>query len=332
MPAPSVGEALVRVTKVGVCGSDIHLYRLGRIGDIVMRKPLVIGHECVGVVAGVGHGVDASLVGRRVAIEPQLFCGKCRWCVGGTQNLCPYHTFLGLPPTDGAMQEYLIHPARFLEPLPDGVSDEAGTAMEPMAVALHATRLVKIRPGQSVIILGCGILGTCVLMLLRLYRGLEVVCVDVLPERLERAKSLGARTILTRPGAAQETWREAVDAVGGLGADIVFEACGVEETLRGMCEVAAPGGHVVVIGSNPEDQVEFRSGAARRRGLTLRFVRRSLNALPDVLALTGKGLIDPGSIVTHRFGAGAAREAFELVGSYADSVLKAIIDMERWDK
>jgi len=331
MPAPGVGEALVRVTKVGVCGSDMHLYCLGKIGDIVMTKPLVIGHECVGVVAGVGHGVDASLVGKRVAIEPQLSCGKCRWCVGGTQNLCPYHTFLGLPPTDGAMQEYMVHPARFLEPLPDSITDEAGAAMEPMAVALHATRLVKIRPGQSVIVLGCGVLGTCALMLLRLYRGLNVVAVDVLPERLERAKALGAKTLLAEPGSPQKVWREAVDAVGGLGADIVFEACGVEETLRGMCEVAGPGGHIVVIGSNPEDKVEFRSGAARRKGVTLRFVRRSLNALGDVLALTQKGLIDPGSIVTHRFGASAAREAFELVGNYADGVLKAVIDMERWD-
>jgi L-iditol 2-dehydrogenase len=308
----------------------MHLYRLGRIGDIVMTKPLVIGHECVGTVDKAGPGVNEALVGKRVAIEPQLYCGKCRWCIGGTQNLCPYHTFLGLPPTDGAMQEFLVHPAHLVAPLPDGISDDAGVALEPMSVALHALRLAKVRPGQSIVIFGCGVMGTCVLMLLGLYRGINVACVDILPDRLERAASLGAKTILARPGAAKETWREAIAAAGGLGADIVFECAGADETLRGMCEVAMPGGHIIVIGTNPDDKVEFSSGSTRRRGLTIRFVRRSLNTLPGVLALAEKGLVDPGRIVTHSFGAHRTQDAYKLVDGYKDRVLKAVIDMRVW--
>lgn len=332
VPKPGLGEALVRVKKVGVCGSDIHLYRHGKIGEIKMTGPLVIGHECAGVVDAVGHGVDDGLVGKRVAVEPQIFCGKCRWCVTGNQNLCPTHLFLGLPPKDGAMQEYIAHPAHLLEPLPDSISDDAAVALEPLSIARHAVNLAKIRPGQSVVILGTGVLGTCVLMLLGLYRGLKVVCVDALPKRLERARQMGAsETVLARTGEAKRAAGDAVAATGGLGADVVFECAGVEDTLHNMCEVAGPGGHVAIIGSNPEDKVEFSSGTARRKGLTLRFVRRSLNTLGDVMHLTEDGLVRPGDIVTHTFGAHQSREAFDLVDKYGDGVLKAIIDMEKWN-
>ena len=332
VPVPKAGpsQVLVRMKKVGVCGSDIHLYRRGAIGEIRMTRPFVIGHECAGEVVAVGPGVDCALAGRRVAVEPQFFCGKCRWCATARTNLCPNQWFLGLPPTDGAMQEYLLHPADLVKPLPDAVSDEAAVALEPLAVALHATNLAKIKPEHSVVILGTGVLGTCVLMILALRRGLRVVAVDVRPDRLERARRMGAAVIEAESGRRADAAERILRALGGTGADVVFECAGDADTLHNMCEVAAPGAHVVVVGTNPDDTVSFSSASARRRGLTMRFVRRSLNTLPECIRLAENRLIAPESIVTHTFRASEVARAFETVANCSDGVLKAVVDMEKW--
>ena len=331
VPKPAPGEALVRIRKVGICGSDIHLYRHGRIGDIVITSPLVIGHECMGEVASVGPGADPALVSKRVAVEPQFFCGKCRWCIAGKTNVCPAQTFIGLPPRHGAMQEYMAHPAALLKELPDSVSDEAGVVLEPLAVALHAVNLVKIRQGQTVVILGTGVIGTLVLMLLGLYGGVRVICVDVLPERLERAGRMGATTVLAVSGRPNDAVAGIMALCGPSGADVIFECAGADDTLWVMCEVACPAGHVAVVGTHPENRISFSSGSARRKGLTLRFVRRSLNALPDCIRLAASGAVKPEAIVTHTFAAGRAAKAYETVDGYRDGVLKAVLDMERWD-
>lgn len=330
-PRPGPGQALVRIKKVGVCGSDIHLYRDGNIGAIRMDRPLVIGHECVGDVVEAGDEEGRELVGKRVAVEPQLFCGRCEWCVSGMQNVCPNHTFLGLPPKDGGLQEYLVHPAHLLAPLPATVSYDGGVVLEPMAVALHAISLVKVKPGETVVILGVGVLGSCVLMALGLYKGLRVIAVDVLPDRLERARKLGAEhTILAAPGDRSDVVARVAAITGRRGAGIVVEAAGTDETMWNMCEVAGPGGHVAVIGTNPRDVVAMSSTSVRRKGLTLRFVRRSLNTLPDCIALSGKGALDPAALVTHTFAARDVEKAFVTVDKHADGVLKAVVDMEKW--
>ncbi len=331
VPEPGHEEALVRIGCVGVCGSDMHLYRMGRIGDIVMSEPMVIGHECTGVVERVGECSPLELVGRRVAVEPASSCGRCEWCTGGRQNLCPEVRFLGLPPVQGALQEYLVHPAHLLEPLPDNVCDAAAVALEPMAIALHAIHLAKIRAGVSVAILGTGVLGTCVLALLALWRGLRIVCVDLMEDRLERAAQLGADVTIRAGGAPREEIAQHVrQAAGGHGADIVFECAGADDTLWNMCEVAAPGGHVALIGTNHEDTVLFSSGTARRKGLTIRMVRRACNTLPTCLRLMQQGLLAPERIVTHTFPASQVGDAFETVDRYADGVLKALVDMQQW--
>jgi len=331
-PRPGPGEVLLRIRKVGLCGSDMHLYHFGQIGEIGMQKPLILGHECVGEVTEVGEGVSADLVGCRVAVEPAIPCGRCRWCTKGLHNVCPEIQFLGLPPRQGALQEYLVHPAHLLQRLPEGIGDEAGVVLEPMAIALHAVNLMKVKPGQNVVILGTGVLGTCVLALLRLREGLRITCVDLLPERLERARRMSAAaTIRPRGDSNLEVAEEIKAVIGGEGADIVFECAGVNQTLWNMCEVAAPAGHIAVIGSSPEqDRVTFSSSAARRKGVTLRFVRRSLNTLPQVIRLTEEGLLQPAALVTHIFAASEVERAFATVSNYADGVLKAVVDMSRW--
>ena len=329
-PLPGPGELLIRITRVGVCGSDIHLFRDGRIGDIRLTEPLVIGHECVGVVEAAGPGADAAWVGRRVAVEPARACGECRWCAGGLENMCPHCRFLGLPPIPGAMQDYIVHPQHLVEPLPASVGDDAGVVLEPMAVAAHAIRLAKPKDGRTVVILGTGVLGSCVLMLLAARHRTRVVCADIAPDRLERARRLGAEeTVLVRDATRADAAALVRKAVGGDGADTVFECAGASDTLRNMCEVAAPGAHVAVIGTSADDRVEFSSGAARRKGLTIRFVRRSLHTLGECVSLAEAGTVHPGELVTHTFAPDATAEAFCMVERRAEGVLKAVIDMTR---
>jgi len=330
-PEPSAGEALVKITKVGICGSDMHLYRTGRIGNIGITGPFVIGHECAGQVVAVGQGVNPDLVSRRVAIEPAISCGRCTWCVSGYPNLCPDVLFLGLPPKQGALQEYIVHPAGLLEEIPDHLDDGGAVMLEPLAVAMHAVNLAKIKPGQTVVILGTGVVGTCVLSLLSLWKALKIICVDPIGDRLVRAEKMGAYLTINT-GHVEEVQKQVFSALEKSGAHVVFECAGATESLRAMCEVAGPGAHVVVIGSNPRDDVIFSSGSARRKGLTLRFVRRSNNTLKPCIHLAEERFISPGDLVTHTFSAPQVTQAFETVGAYADGVLKALIDMEDWTR
>lgn len=330
-PEPGPGEVLVRIEKVGICGSDMELYRQFRIGEIKAERPHVIGHECMGVVEAAGEGVGDRLVGARVAVEPAMPCGKCQWCLAGCTNICPDVGFLGLPPTHGAFQQYIVHPARLVEPLPDGVSDEAGVVLEPMAIALHAVNLVKVRPGQDVVILGTGVLGTCVLALLALYRGLRTVCVDLMPDRLQRATEMGADAVVRPdPQDDEAAARQVLEAVGGQGADVVFECAGTHQTMWNMCEIAEPGAHIAVIGITEDDRITFSSGTSRRKGLTLRLVRRSLRTLPACIDLAARGVIEPEALVTHTFAAVEIDDAFRTVDGHADGVLKALVDMGGW--
>jgi L-iditol 2-dehydrogenase len=218
-----------------------------------------------------------------------------------------------------------------LEPLPNGMTDSAGVMMEPMAIAMHAVNLAKVRPGMDIAVLGTGVLGTCVLQILSLVKGVRVVCVDVLPDRLARAEAMGAHAVVEAiEGEPAEAVAEVLVALDGEYADVVFECSGSEDTLWNMAEIAAPAGHVVVIGTSPEDQVTFCSASARRKGLTVRMVRRSLNTLGPCIQLAERGALDVDGLVTHEFNANEAAEAFQLVDEYADGVLKAVIDMRKW--
>lgn len=331
-PSPGPGDALIRVHGVGICGSDMHLYRHGHIGDIVIKGPFVIGHECMGHVEEVGEGVDPDLVGRRVAVDPAIPCGQCEYCLAGLQNVCPTLPFLGLPDQPGAFQEYIVHPARALELLPDSVSDDAGVVLEPMAIAMHAVNLSKVCPGQRVAILGTGVMGTCVLAVLGLYRGLHIVCADLRRDRLDRAEAMGAaRSVLVEggePNAAPA--RRIRQALGGHGADLVFECAGAHQTIWNACEVAAPAAHLMQVGSGDNDQLIFSSGTSRRKGLTIRVVRRSLHTLAPCIDLCKKGALDPAALVTHTFPACDYSAAFEAVDRAEEGLLKAVVDMTQW--
>jgi L-iditol 2-dehydrogenase len=321
-PLPA-GTVLVRIRMAGVCGSDIHMFRHGRIGELLGKFPMTIGHEAMGVVEAVADDVSPGLVGKRVAIEPTLSCGRCECCLRGDPNLCTAYQFVGLPPHPGVMQQRLVHPARLIEPLPDSITDEQAVMLEPLAVALWAVDLGKVKLGQSAAVLGGGVLGGLTVMLLRRIGCQPIICTDLLANRLELAGQLGATH--TIDAARQDAAAEIARITAGRGVDVVFEAAGADQTNEQMVHIATPGGRCVVIGINDSDRLCVPHGIARRKGLTISFVRRSRLTLRRAMDLVAKEGLPVEKLVSHRFELARAQEAFDMVANYRDNVMKAMV-------
>ena len=170
VPTPGPDEVLVQVRSVGVCGSDVHYYKEGRIGDYVVTEPLVLGHEVSGVVVDVGSDVDEGRVGERVAVEPQVPCRRCRHCKTGRQNLCAEMRFYATPPVDGTFCDYVTAPADFAHRVPDALSDHAAALLEPFSVGIWASTKAGIEPGSRVFVTGAGPIGALVSLAARSLR------------------------------------------------------------------------------------------------------------------------------------------------------------------
>ncbi|MFH1008916.1 MAG: NAD(P)-dependent alcohol dehydrogenase [Candidatus Latescibacterota bacterium] len=324
-PEPAAGEVLVRITAVGVCGSDVHYFKDGRIGDTPVESPLILGHEPAGVIEAVGEGVTRVKAGDRVAVDPALPCGVCEWCIEGNANLCPNVRFFGTPPTDGAFREFLTHPAHAVFKLPDSLSFEEGAMLEPFGVAIHAVDLGKVRAADTVAILGAGSIGLSVLQMARLSGAAGVFVTDLIESRLDLARRLGADVAI---GAEDDPVRRILQRTGGRGVDVVFEAAGAMETPQQAIELLKPGGTLVLIGICPEDRIPLRASAARRKGVTIRMSRRMKHVIPRAIRLAERNMVDLKCLVTHRYPLERIAEAFDVVGGYRDGVVKAIITME----
>ena len=305
VPQPLQGEVLIRVKAVGICGSDLHWFAEEGIGDARLAKPLVLGHEFAGVIAG------GPRQGERVAIDPCITCGKCEFCLHGHPNLCIAHDFAGHGLTDGGMREYLCWPEGFLFALPDNMSDEDGAMLEPLGVALHTIDLGHLRTGMTVGIFGCGPIGLLAIQLARLSGATQVIATDKLPHRLEAAHSVGADLVIQAEAGSCES--EAVlAATKGRGVDVALEIAGENEAVETAIAAAKPGGCVVLAGIPAEDHTTFTASVARRKGLTLRLVRRMKHTYPRAIRLVEKGLIDVRSIVTACFPIDESEQAFKM--------------------
>jgi L-iditol 2-dehydrogenase len=315
IPAPEPGMSLVRVTAVGICGSDLHWWGEAGIGDATLAQPLVLGHEAAGFIVG------GPRDGERVAIDPSVPCGTCRSCRDGYRNLCSHILFAGHGRQDGALRDFMTWPSELLHPLPDALTDADGAVLEPLGVAIHALDLGHVRLGASVAVVGCGPIGLLLVQVLRAAGADSVTAFDPLPHRREAAARLGAdvvadpsqgRQVITQRGPADE------------GADVAFEMAGTSEAVRLAMEMARPGGRVVLGGIPSDDQTTFQASVARRKGLTIAMVRRMKDVYPRAINLAAGKKVDLAPLVTHRFPLGKAQDAF---GAAAQRVgLKVIIE------
>ena len=327
VPEPGHGQVLLQVLSVGVCGSGVHYYLDGGIGDDKVKEPFVIGHEFSARVAALGPGVNGPGVGTRVAVEPAIACGKCELCEEGHPNLCENILFCSTPPTPGALQEYMVHPAELCFPLPDRVSNDQGAMLEPLGIALHAVRLAKLRPGDTAAILGSGPVGLLTLQVALISGARAVWMTDLIPQRLAMAEKLGAKGTFGADEGDPVAW--VMDQTGGRGVDVAFEAAWAEETVAQAARVARRGGKLLMIGIPREDEALFPGHAVRRKGLTIKYVRRMKHTYPRAIQMVADGLIDVDSIVTHCYPIERVAEAYDLVASRADGVMKAVVEVSK---
>ena len=296
-----MGEMLLRVRSVGVCGSDLHWFSEGGIGDAVLKdSPLVLGHEFAGELED----------GRRVAVDPAIPCRHCEWCLKGNPNLCPKVRFAGHDRVDGALREFMAWDESCFFPLPESLSFEDGAMLEPLGVALHAVDLAGLKPGMSVGVFGCGPIGLLIVQLARLSGALNIVATDKLHHRVDAARSLGADRALITDG--KPDMRPILAATGQRGVDVAFEVAGEQGAVDDAFAAVIPGGKVILVGIPADDRVAFSASVARRKGLTVKLVRRMKHTYPRAIDLVERGFIEVRSLVTHRFPLEQTAEAFRI--------------------
>jgi L-iditol 2-dehydrogenase len=289
-PTPGPGESLVRVTAVGLCGSDLHWYTEAGIGDARLSNPLVVGHEMAGVIEG------GPRHGERVAIDPAIPCGRCDMCLRGHPNLCPTVRFAGHGVLDGGLREYMAWPTERLHPLPDTLTDADGAMLEPLGVALHSLDLAHLRLGMTVGVFGCGPIGLLLVQLAQLVGARAVYATEPLPHRRQAAEAYGASV---------------VDDPAGLDVDVAFEVAGTDPAVETAMVAAGPGARVVLVGIPDGDSTTFPASIARRKGLTIAMVRRMKDTYPRAIDLVRRGLVDVSTVVSASYGLDEAADAFE---------------------
>jgi L-iditol 2-dehydrogenase len=297
VPVPGEGEKLLRVTAVGICGSDLHWFNEAGIGDARLGKPLVLGHEFTALTDE----------GERVAVDPAIACGVCEYCKRGDPNLCENLLFAGHGNQDGAMREQMTWPKRCLFLIPDKISDADGVMLEPLGIALHAVDLAHLKVGMSVGVFGCGPIGLLILQLAQLAGVNKVLATDILPHRVEAARALGVDEAHLVEGNFSD---HEVALFDGRGLDVVFEAAGENTAVEMAVASACPGGKVILVGIPSDDRTSFTASLARRKGLTLKLVRRMKLTYPRAIQLVECGKVNVRSLVTHTFPIEQAAEAF----------------------
>jgi L-iditol 2-dehydrogenase len=318
VPEAGAGMSLVRVSAVGICGSDLHWWDEGAIGDAGLSHPLVLGHEGAGVIAA------GPRRGERVAIDPAITCGTCRACRDGYRNLCYQIRFAGHGETDGMLREVMAWPSELLHPLPDGVGDAEGALLEPLGVAVHSVDLGHLAFGGTACVVGCGPIGLLLIGALRAAGAGSVLAIEPLAHRREAAARYGADLVAD---SAAFPGNGLMRELTGHGVDVTFEAAGTGEAVRLAMESVRPGGRVVLAGIPSDDVISFGASAARRKGLTIAMVRRMNEVYPRAIGLAARGAVDLAPLVTGRAGLG------EVAGAFGDAArrtgLKVVVEPQR---
>lgn len=316
-------EVLVRVALVGLCGSDIHYYQEGRIGDQVVEYPFVVGHECVGVIEEVGSAVTALKPGDRVAVDPALVCGVRDQCLAGRTNTCRRLLFLGTPgQLSGCLAEFIVIPAQNCYPLPSEMSFEEGVLLEPLSIGVHSFRLLNGFRPQQMAVLGSGPIGLCLVLVGRAYGVSRIYATDKVEARVLAAQRAGA--FWTGNPEHEDIVGEVVRHEPQL-VDVVFECSGDPAALDQAVDLLKPGGRLMIVGIPASDRVSFDIHKLRRKEISIHNVRRQRHCFGEAISLVEEKQADVRFLATHFFRLEETELAFELAAAYRDGVLKAIV-------
>lgn len=325
LPEPGPGEVSVRPEYVGICGSDLHFFENGCIGNCRVTYPFILGHECAGIIAGVGSGVTELAVGDRVTIEPGIPCGHCTYCRAGRYNLCPSVRFLSTPPYDGVLREQFNHPASLCYKLPENVSAKTGALMEPLAVGLYAAKRGNVQPGMRVVILGGGCIGLMTLLACKAAGAAQIIVSDLYEIRLDKAMQLGATGVF-QPGRDGQPQQLREEFTGEAGFDVVFETAGSCVTAAQTSKLVKRGGTIVVVG-NVLGEVSYSFRDLYLNEAEIKAVFRYRNVFPEVIHQVASGRIDPEGVISDVFGFSHAQQAFEAAMSNKQAIVKAVIKL-----
>ncbi len=320
-------DVLIKIKSVGVCGSDRHYFIDGNIGRQVIKYPHIIGHECAGMVEEVGSAVTEVKVGDRVAVDPAIACGKCYYCIHGQQNFCLNLVFLSVPgEIEGCMKEYLVMPQENAILLDSRLSFEDGAMLEPLGICLYAVEQYGVSGGDAVAILGSGPIGLLTMQTAKACGASTAFATDRVSERVDMARRLGA----DYSGNPDETdvVGEIMERTAGFGVDVAFECAGEQETMDQCIEIAKKGGAIVVIGiHSPEVILNVNSEQIRRKGLTIKGIRRQVHQMEPAMRMVAAGQIDVRTMVTHRAPLERSDEIYEKIAYYKDGAVKAMINL-----
>ena len=322
-PEPGPGEVRVRVRAVGVCGSDLHYFSEGSIGDAQCVYPMVLGHEPAGEVDKTGAGVTGWSRGDRAVFEPALYCYHCEHCLSGHHNICSNIRFLSMPQDPGFLREYVILPAANLLPLPAALTFGEGSVAEPLAVALHSIRLAAFQPGETAAVFGGGPIGLLTIAALRLCGASRLWCVEPVAARKDLALRMGADASVD---PSEEPAGVILRDTGGRGVDAVFDCAAKDDTLNQCLRAARNGGRVALTGIPAAQRVPVEFHVMRRKELALFNVRRSNHEPHAALEFLTREPERFRPMLTHGRPLERVQEGFEIAEHYRDGVGKMTIE------
>jgi len=327
IPEPAVikpNDVKIKMSVLGICGSDVHYYRNGKIGSQKVKFPFTLGHEGAGVVVEVGPKVKRVKPGDKIAIEPAMPCWECDQCLAGRHHTCRKLKFLGCPgQAEGCLMEYIIMPEESCFPLTGKLTPDHGSISEPMAIGVYAVKKSGGVKGLKIGILGFGPIGMSVMLAAKAEGADSYYVTDKLDPRLSIAAKEGA-SYTGNP--LKEDIVKNILGKANLGLDVVFECCGMQDALDNACDILKPGGKLVVIGIPEFERWTMNVETTRRREISLQFIRRQVDCVEPALEMMKNGKIDIKNMVTHRFPFSKTKEAFDLVSDYKDGAMKVMID------
>lgn len=321
-PEPAAGEVMVRICSCGICGSDLHWWAEGGVGERRAPYPMVLGHEPAGEIVAVGRRVTHLRTGDRVAIEPAITCGQCEFCRAGRANLCLTSRFMSSGGVWGLFREFATIPATNADPIPAALSFDQATLIEPLSVILHLYELHPLAPGDVVAITGAGPIGMLAAAVARTQGAAQVIISDPRPHRRALALQMGA-TLATEP---ENFVASVMDLTAGRGAHLVIDAAAKRDSLRACFAAARKGAECILIGIPSETNLPVDLHTAMAKELRLQTIFRSNHNAAEATRLLAEGVI-PDHLLTHRLPLEQTQIAFQMLEGYHDDCGKIVINL-----
>ncbi|ODV83599.1 hypothetical protein CANARDRAFT_29831 [[Candida] arabinofermentans NRRL YB-2248] len=329
---PGANKVLVHVRACGICGSDVHFWKMGQIGELVVEGNCILGHEACGDVISVGENVTKVKVGDRVAVEPQLPCGKCYLCMDGNYNLCKEVEFSSVYPHNGLMQRYKVHDERFVHKIPDKMTYAQGALVEPVSVAYHGVERSQLTLGKAAMVAGAGPIGLCTLALAKASGATPLLITDISSKRLEFAKKLIPEVTTYQIDTKKSNWENAQEIRKLFGPTeyeqppCVLECTGVESSIITGGFVTRRGGTLTVLGVGRGDINNFPFMHLSLAEIDVKFINRYHDSWPACINLIANKVINVDSLVTHRFPLEQAVQAMEVSSDPSNGNIKVMIE------